>query len=32
MKISAVIISLNEKKNIEAGIRSVDWADEVLVV
>lgn len=32
MKISAVIISFNEEKNIESAIRSVDWADEVLVV
>ncbi len=32
MKISAVIISFNEEKNIEDAIRSVNWADEVLVV
>ena len=32
MKISAVIISCNEEKNIEDAIRSVSWADEVLVV
>ena len=32
MKISAVIISYNEEKNIEDAIRSVSWADEVLVV
>ncbi len=32
MKVSAVIISLNEEKHIEDAIRSVDWADEVLVV
>jgi glycosyltransferase involved in cell wall biosynthesis len=32
VKISAVIISYNEEKNIGDAIRSVDWADEVLVV
>lgn len=32
MKISAVIITFNEEKNIEDAIRSVSWADEVLVV
>ena len=32
MKISAVIISFNEEKNIEDAIRSVEWADEVVVV
>ena len=32
MKVSAVIISYNEEKNIEDAIRSVSWADEVLVV
>jgi glycosyltransferase involved in cell wall biosynthesis len=32
VKISAVIITFNEEKNIEAAIRSVDWADEVLLV
>ncbi len=32
MKVSAVIISYNEEKHIEDAIRSVSWADEVLVV
>ncbi len=32
MKISAVIITKNEADNIADAIRSVDWADEVLVV
>lgn len=32
MQISAVIITYNEEKNIEDAIRSVGWADEVLVV
>lgn len=32
MKISAVIIAGNEEHNIGDAIRSVDWADEVLVV
>ncbi len=32
MKISAVIISFNEEKNIEDAIRSVAWTDEILVV
>ncbi|MGI8811952.1 MAG: glycosyltransferase family 2 protein [Pyrinomonadaceae bacterium] len=32
MQISAVIITFNEENNIAAAIRSVDWADEVLVV
>lgn len=32
MKISAVIITFNEENNIEDAIRSVGWADEVLVV
>ena len=32
VKISAVIISYNEERNIEDAIRSVSWADEVLVV
>ena len=32
VKVSAVIISYNEEKNIEDAIRSVSWADEVLVV
>ncbi|MEO8042003.1 MAG: glycosyltransferase family 2 protein [Acidobacteriota bacterium] len=32
MKISAVIITYNEERNIEDAIRSVSWADEVLVV
>ncbi|HUR97124.1 MAG TPA: glycosyltransferase family 2 protein [Pyrinomonadaceae bacterium] len=32
MKISAVIISYNEEKNIKDAIRSASWADEVLVV
>lgn len=32
MKISAVIISYNEEKNIADAIRSVEWADEVLIV
>ena len=32
MQISAVIITFNEENNIAAAIRSVDWADEVLIV
>jgi len=32
VKISAVIITFNEESNIEDAIRSVNWADEVLVV
>lgn len=32
MKVSAVIISYNEEKHIEDAIRSVEWADEILVV
>ena len=32
MKISAVIITHNEEQNIEDAIRSLDWADEILVI
>ena len=32
MKISAVIITYNEERNIEDAIRSVSWADEIVVV
>lgn len=32
MRVSAVIITFNEEKNIEAAIESVSWADEVIVV
>jgi glycosyltransferase involved in cell wall biosynthesis len=32
VKISAVIITLNEERNIADAIGSVDWADEVVVV
>lgn len=32
VKISAVIIAYNESRNIGEAIRSVDWADEILVV
>ncbi len=32
VKISAVIITYNEEKNIGEAIRSVSWADEILVV
>ncbi len=32
MKISAVIITFNESANIREAVRSVDWADEILVV
>jgi glycosyltransferase involved in cell wall biosynthesis len=32
VKISAVLITFNEEKNIEDAIRSVSWADEVVVV
>lgn len=32
MKISAVIITLNEEKNIARAMRSVNWADEIVVV
>lgn len=32
MKISAAIISYNEEKNIADAIKSVEWADEVIVV
>lgn len=32
MQISAVIITFNEEENIAEAIKSVDWADEILVV
>ncbi|MEJ7846772.1 MAG: glycosyltransferase family 2 protein [Pyrinomonadaceae bacterium] len=32
MKISAVLIAKNEEKNIAAAIKSVSWADEIIVV
>jgi glycosyltransferase involved in cell wall biosynthesis len=32
VKISAVIITFNEERNIEDAIRSVSWADEIVVV
>lgn len=32
MKISAVIIAFNEEKNIADAVRSVEWADEIIVV
>lgn len=32
VQISAVIIAYNEEQNIEDAIRSVDWADEILVI
>ena len=32
VQISAVIITKNEEENIEDAIRSLDWADEVLVI
>ena len=32
MNISAVIIACNEEKNIASALRSVNWADDVLVV
>ncbi len=32
MKISAVIIAFNEEENIADAIKSVTWADEILVV
>lgn len=32
MKISAVIIAFNEQENIADAVKSVDWADEILVV
>jgi glycosyltransferase involved in cell wall biosynthesis len=32
VKVSAVIITFNEEKNIADAIRSVEWADEILVV
>ncbi|MCW5960371.1 MAG: glycosyltransferase family 2 protein [Pyrinomonadaceae bacterium] len=32
MKISATIITLNEEHNIERAIRSLSWADEIVVV
>lgn len=32
VKISAVIITFNEEKNIQAAVESVSWADEVLVI
>ncbi len=32
MKISATLITLNEQDSIERAIRSVEWADEILVV
>jgi glycosyltransferase involved in cell wall biosynthesis len=32
VKISAVIIALNEEKNIAAALESVEWADEILLI
>ena len=32
MKISAVIIAFNEERNIADAVRSVEWADEIIVV
>jgi glycosyltransferase involved in cell wall biosynthesis len=32
MKISATVITLNEERNIEAALRSLEWADEIVVV
>lgn len=32
MKISATIITLNEEKNIGDALKSLDWADEIIVV
>ena len=32
VQISAVIITLNEQEDIEDAIRSLDWADEILVI
>jgi len=32
IKISAVIISFNEERNIERCLRSLDWADEIVLV
>ena len=32
VKVSAVIITFNEERNIADAIRSVAWADEILVV
>ena len=32
MKISAVVISLNEERNIERAVKSVLWADEIIVI
>ena len=32
MKISATIIAFNEEKNISAAIKSLEWADEIVVV
>jgi glycosyltransferase involved in cell wall biosynthesis len=32
VKISAVIIAFNEEKNIADAVKSLDWADEVLIV
>jgi len=32
MKISATIITLNEERNIEPALKSLDWADEIIVV
>jgi (heptosyl)LPS beta-1,4-glucosyltransferase len=32
MKITAAIITFNEEAKIEDALRSVEWADEVLVV
>lgn len=32
VQISAVIITYNEEENIEDAIRSLDWADEILVI
>ncbi|HEY6331790.1 MAG TPA: glycosyltransferase family 2 protein, partial [Blastocatellia bacterium] len=32
MKISATVITLNEQRNIEDALRSLSWADEIVVV
>ncbi|MGH9830434.1 MAG: glycosyltransferase, partial [Blastocatellia bacterium] len=32
MRISATIITLNEERNIERALKSLGWADEIIVV
>ena len=31
-KLSVIVVTLNEERNIERCLRSVQWADEIIVV